>query len=111
MNDLLNDQKIHYIVKDYKRMYEGFHALVEENKSLRAKNASLAEKIGFLRHDLLKAKAEREKKLDGATKGLLNNCHCQIDSLKTKANRVIEQIEALAKTYGDIDSEIRKNYD
>jgi len=27
MSDIVEDSKVHYIVKDYKRMYEGFHTL------------------------------------------------------------------------------------
>ena len=37
MSDILEDQKIHYIVKDYRRMYNGFHALREEKEELQRK--------------------------------------------------------------------------
>ena len=37
MSDILEDQKIHYIVKDYRRMYNGFHALREQKEELQKK--------------------------------------------------------------------------
>ena len=59
MSDIVEDSKVHWIVKDYRRMYEGFHALVEENKALRQEVKELKLKVEHLHSELdKKEKAE-----------------------------------------------------
>ena len=111
MSDLLDNQKIHYIVKDYKRMFDGFHALVEENKELRSiiekKDHEIATLEAFKKQKIAKQVIVQEKKLDGDIKGLLNNSLCQINSLHAKASLLKEQTEKLTKTLVELDKLIR----
>ena len=109
MSDIVEDSKIHYIVKDYKRMYEGFHALVEENKALRKEVVELRLKVEHLHNNLeKKEKAEAKKKVDGTVKGMLNDSMCQINALHNKAKQFIEQTERLSKNIEELDKELRK---
>ena len=109
MNDILEDQRIHYIVKDYQRMYEGFHALVEENKDLRKQVEELKTKVYHLHNELdKKEKIEAKKKLDGIVKCMLNDSMCQVNSLHNKARQFIEQTERITKTIEELDKELRK---
>ena len=112
MSDIVEDNKIHYIVKDYKRMYEGFHGLVDENKSLRKKVDDLYTLVEHLRSELDKKKvAEAKKKPDVNVKGVLNKLNesmCQINSLHNKATQFIEQTQRLSKNIEELDKELRK---
>lgn len=112
MSDIVEDSKIHFIVKDYKRMYDGFHALVEENKALKEmlekKEQAIANLEAFKRQKITKSVVVQEKKLDGTIKGKLNEALCQVNSLNDKAKKIIEQSEKLMKTIKQLDEEIRK---
>jgi hypothetical protein len=112
MSDIVEDSKIHFIVKDYKRMYDGFHALVEENKALKEmlekKEQAIANLEAFKRQKITKSVVVQEKKLDGTIKGRLNECLCQARSLNDKAKKIIEQSERLMNTIGELDNQIRK---
>jgi cell division septum initiation protein DivIVA len=108
MSDIVEDSKVHYIVKDYKRMYEGFHTLVKENKDLRKMVDELQKKVEHLHSELdKKEKIEAKKKIDGAVKGMLNDSMCQIYALHNKAKQFIEQTERITKTIEQLDKEIR----
>ena len=108
MNDIVEDSKVHYIVKDYKRMYEGFHALVKENKDLKKMVGDLQKKVVNLQTELDKKKVKVEKKVDGSVKGMMNDGLCQVNAIHNKAKLFIEQTERLAKTLEQLDKEIRK---
>ena len=45
MSDLLEDQKIHYIVKDYRRMYNMHNTLIDYVKQLKVENEHQANRI------------------------------------------------------------------
>ena len=59
MSDLLQDQKIHYIVKDYRRMYNEHNALIEELKGLKDKAEHKDNRI----RDLEKQVEKRDKQI------------------------------------------------
>lgn len=108
MGDINDDSKVHYIVKDYKRMYEGFHALVDENKSLRKKVEELQEKVNHLHSKLGKEEQAAKKKADGEVRGTLHDSLCQANALHSKAKQFMEQAEKLTKTLEKFDRKIRK---
>lgn len=109
MSDILEDQKIHYIVKDYQRMYTGFHALVDENKELKNKVEKYEKRIANLESDLAKKQqAEAKKKLDGLVACLLNNSLAQVNALCNKALQTKEQAERLSKELEELNIELRK---
>lgn len=109
MSDIVEDSKVHYIVKDYKRMYDGFHTLVEENKALRKQNEELKLKVMHLQSELdKKEKVEDKKKLDGEAKRYLAESISQANSLYNKAKVFFEQTERLSKNLEDLYIELRK---
>lgn len=110
MSDILEDQKVHYIVKDYKRMYDGFNALVKENKELKDKIEKSNKRVAQLEKQLENQKKQTaaKKKVDGTTLNLLNSSLCQINSLYNKAVQFVEQTERLTNNIEELDIEIRK---
>lgn len=109
MSDILEDKQIHFIVKDYRRMYNGFHTLVEENKELRKQVETLEKKVVKLQSEVdKKEKVEVKKILDGAAKCMLNDSLSQVNSLYNKAKQFIEQTERLSKRIEELDKELRK---
>lgn len=110
MSDIIEDQKIHYIVKDYQRMYNGFHALVDENKELEKKVDKYEKRIANLESELAKKQqAEaKNKKLDGLVACLLSNSLAQVNALYNKAVQTEEQAERLSKGLEELNIELRK---
>lgn len=110
MSDIIEDQKIHYIVKDYQRMYNGFHALVDENKELKKKVDKYEKRIANLESELAKKQqAEaKNKKLDGLVACLLSNSLAQVNALYNKAVQTEEQAERLSKGLEELNIELRK---
>lgn len=111
MSDLLEDQKIHYIVKDYQRMYNGFHALVQENKELRGTVEQLKRQVANLQ-EFKKKKLEKqvvvmEKKAKSSTLSTLNDSLAQINSLHNKALAFVTQLEKLTTNINVLDKIIR----
>ena len=96
MNDLLEDQKIHYIVKDYRRMFNNFWALKEKNKILCDTISEKDNEIMLLRakvNELKKAKPD-EVIPKGRIKGLLNDLEAMTKSM---TNRLDQQASQIAK--------------
>lgn len=109
MSDIIEDQKIHYIVKDYQRMYNGFHALVDENKELKKKVDKYEKRIANLKSELeKKQQAEEKNKLDGLVACLLSNSLAQVNALYNKAVQTEEQAKRLSKGLEELNIELRK---
>lgn len=83
MSDILQDQKIHLIVKDYKRMYEQHNQLVSLGKQLQQELIEKDKELLRVRTELnnIKAKGLPDDKPIKAIKGQLNE-------LKTRANSI-----------------------
>lgn len=103
MSDIVEDSKIHYIVKDYKRMYDGFHALVKENKALRKQNEELKCKVEHL-HSELDKKEKHEAKKDPNKKifGVLNEIEARSHAIVNDLQKRIESLNGIIKNAEEI---------
>ena len=105
MSDILEDQKIHYIVKDYQRMFNGYHSLKEQIQEL---NKTIYEKDKEI--ILLRSRVNELKKKDvdalplqtKAVKGKLseletrnNSMYNTLDKLMSQAKKNSENIEEI----------------
>lgn len=103
MSDIVEDSKVHWIVKDYKRMYDGFHALVEENKALRKQNEELKRKVEHL-HSELDKKEKHEAKKDPNKKifGVLNEIEARSNSIANELRKRIDSLDGIIKNAEEI---------
>ena len=103
MSDIVEDSKVHYIVKDYKRMYEGFHALVEENKTLRKKVEELQKKVVNLNSQLdKKEKVQSAKRCDKRIKGSLNEIEARTNAAINEFKKRIDSLNGIIKNAEEI---------
>lgn len=93
MSDLLEDQKIHFIVKDYRRMFNEYQTLktvIEQQvDSLEKKD----KEILSLRAKVNELQAVKPKKVTGSIKGKLTELECKSRSIIEKLRKSIEQEE------------------
>jgi len=103
MSDIVEDSKVHYIVKDYKRMYEGFHTLVKENKDLRKMVDELQKKVEHL-HSELDKKEKHEAKKDPNKKifGVLNEIEARSHAIVNDLQKRIESLNGIIKNAEEI---------
>ena len=93
MSDLLEDQKIHYIVKDYRRMFNNYWALKtiieEQEKALNEKD----KEILLLRSRIneLKQEHSKEELPKGKLKGILNEIESITNSMNAKLQQGVSQ--------------------
>lgn len=82
MSDILEDQKIHNIVKDYKRMYEQHDQLVAIGKELQSELIAKDKELLRVRTELnnIKAKGLPDDKPIKAIKGQLNELETRVNS-------------------------------
>lgn len=98
MSDIIEDQKIHYIVKDYRRMFNNYQALKavieEQNNSLKNKD----KEILVLRAKVNELKKEHpvEELPKGRLKGLLNEIESITNSLSAKLQQSASQAEKIS---------------
>ena len=110
MSDIVEDSKVHYIVKDYKRMYDGFHALIEENKALKKEVDVLQTKVEKLQAKLEKYKNEEAKKEKAETKknpnkriiGVLNEIEARSNAIVNDLQKRIESINGIINNAEEI---------
>ena len=96
MSDILEDQKIHYIVKDYQRMFNGYHALKDEIKELNKTIYEKDKEIILLRsrvNELKKKDVETLPLQTKAVKGKLNEIETRTDSLTKQMEKLIAQAQ------------------
>lgn len=102
MSDLLEDQKIHYIVKDYRRMYNQHGELVKELKRLQDEAFHRENRIRDLERQVENLKNQilpESPKLPKEIKGLLNEVETTIDASMRKLEK---RIAALTKASANI---------
>ena len=101
MNDILEDQKIHYIVKDYRRMFNNFWALAESNQILRETIMEKDKEILLLRARVNKLKKEKPKEEQlpkGKLKGILNNIEFITSSMQSRLQQTVSQAARISNS-------------
>lgn len=102
MSDLLEDQRIHNIVKDYKRMYEQHDQLIKIGKQLQEELIAKVKEFVRVRTELndLKAKLQNDKPLK-EVKG-------QLGEIETRANSIAKNIEIATERINGIKDNIKQ---
>ncbi len=102
MSDLLEDQRIHSIVKDYKRMYEQHDQLIKIGKQLQEELIAKDKELLRVRTELndLKAKLQNDKPLK-EVKG-------QLGEIETRANSIAKNIEIATERINGIKDNIKQ---
>ncbi len=102
MSDLLEDQRIHNIVKDYKRMYELHDQLIKIGKQLQEELIAKDKEFVRVRTELndLKAKLQNDKPLK-EVKG-------QLGEIETRANSIAKNIEIATERINGIKDNIKQ---
>lgn len=94
MSDILDDQKLHYIVKDYRRMYNAFWSLKEINQVLHNTINEKDKEILILRARVNELKnAPKEPEIPSGLKKKLGEMDNQVNSIISKANKIMENVE------------------
>lgn len=101
MSDIVEDSKVHWIVKDYKRMYEGFHALVEENKALKKEVIELRLKVEHLNNDLEK-KVESKKSPNKKIKGVLTEIEARSNAIYNDLKKRMDSLDGIIKNVEEL---------
>lgn len=102
MSDILEDQKIHYIVKDYRRMYNEHGELIKELKRLQDEAIHKDNRIRDLERQVENLKNQtppEPPKLHKEVKGLLSEAETTIDASMRKLEK---RIAALTKASANI---------
>ena len=102
MSDILEDQRIHNIVKDYKRMFDEHDQLVAIGKELQSELIAKDKELLRVRTELnnIKAKGLPDDKPLKAIKGQLNE-------LETRVNSTVNNIQIATKRLSDIIDNIK----
>ena len=101
MSDILEDQKIHYIVKDYRRMFNNFWALAESNQILRDTIKEKDKEILLLRarvNELKKEKPKEEIFPKGKLKGILNDIESITNSMQNRLQQTVNQAARISNS-------------
>jgi chromosome segregation ATPase len=103
MSDILEDQRIHNIVKDYKRMFDEHDQLVAIGKELQSELIAKDKELLRVRTELnnIKAKGLPDDKPLKAIKGQLN-------VLETRVNSTVNNIQIATKRLSDIIDNIKQ---
>ena len=103
MSDILEDQRIHNIVKDYKRMYEQHDQLVALGKQLQQELIAKDKELLRVRTELnnIKAKGLPDDKPMKAIK-------CQLNELETRVNSTANNILIATQRLGNISENIKQ---
>ncbi len=91
MADILEDQRIHNIVKDYKRMYEQHDQLVAIGKELQKQLIAKEKELAAVNDELKDVKAKAKAKIAPDEK-LLKNIKGQLGELETRVNSTAHNI-------------------
>ena len=99
MSDILEDQKIHNIVKDYKRMYEQHDQLVAIGKELQSELIAKDKELLRVRTELnnIKAKGLPDGKPLKAIKGQLNELETRVNSTVHNIQTAIQRLEGVSE--------------
>lgn len=97
MADILEDQRIHNIVKDYKRMYEQHDQLVAIGKQLQSELIAKDKELLRVRTELNNIKA---KGVPG--KETIKSVKSQLSELETRVNSVAQRLEGISENIKQI---------
>lgn len=99
MGDIITAQTIHYVVKDYQRMFNAFHALVEENKELREKVERQGKRLstlqGKVQSNVSNLSAKTLKGQVNAMKSLLDSANGHLNKAQTRLSDISKLLEKL----------------
>jgi chromosome segregation ATPase len=98
MSDILEDQRIHNIVKDYKRMYEQHDHLVAIGKQLQEELIAKDKELVRVRTELnnIKAKDSPDKKQIKAIKGQLSELETRVNATANNVLKAAERLEGIS---------------
>ena len=93
MSDILEDQKIHYIVKDYKRMFEQHNQLVKACKEYQDLLQKRDKRIRDLEKQVENLKQAPPPPPPVNLKSTLAEMQNQLNSIISRASKTIDNIE------------------
>ena len=104
MSDILDDQKLHYIVKDYRRMYNTFWSLKEINQELHNTINEKDKEILILRARVNELKNEHPKEQlpVGKLKGILNEIESLTNSMNNKLQQSVSQSQKISNNIEEL---------
>lgn len=98
MNDILEDQKIHYIVKDYRRMFDQHQTMIKSLKDYEKLLHTRDVKIRELERQVEYLKDNPPvPKPSGQVKSLFNDVEAQLNSTINNLDKRIEQLNKMAE--------------
>jgi chromosome segregation ATPase len=110
MSDILQDQKIHLIVKDYKRMYEQHEQLVAIGKELQANLIAKDKELLRVRTELnnIKAKGLPDDKPLKAIKSQLSELESRVNSTANNISIATQRLLAVTENIKQIKQLLNK---
>lgn len=93
MSDLLEDQKIHYIVKDYRRMYNNYWILKDIIKEQERLLDDKDREIMILKAKKKELESGSFKKMSGQVKNKMDVLECRSNALVERLRIAVEQLE------------------
>ena len=100
MADILEDQRIHNIVKDYKRMYEQHDQLVAIGKELQKQLIAKEKELAAVKDELEDVKKKIKSALDDkppkTIKGQLCDFETQLDSVKRNILKETQRLDSVS---------------
>jgi chromosome segregation ATPase len=110
MSDIIEDQKIHLIVKDYKRMYEQHEQLVAIGKELQANLIAKDKELLRVRTELnnIKAKGLPDDKPLKAIKSQLSELESRVNSTANNISIATQRLLAVTENIKQIKQLLNK---
>ena len=113
MSDILEDQKIAYIVKDYKRMFDRYDAVVKRGKELeeavKARDALIVElrgQINSQKNEIANLKGIQNQNPDKRARGVLNQIECRANAVYNHLKKTCDSLEGITKDVDELRSYI-----
>lgn len=104
MSDLLEDQKIHYIVRDYRRMYNSYWTqktiIEEQDKSLMEKDKEIL--ILRAKVNELKKEHPQDTMPKGKLKGILNEIETISNSMNARLSKNVSQASKISNNIEEL---------
>ena len=110
MSDILEDQRIHDIVKDYKRMYDQHDQLVAIGKQLQNELIAKDKELMRVRTELnnIKSKGVPGKETINAVKGQLSELETRVNSTVHNIQKVVHSLEGITENIQKIKELIKE---
>lgn len=94
MSDIITDQTIHYVVKDYRRMYNNFWTLVETNQSLHASLEKKEKEVLSLKAKIEELQKEASQpKIPSSLRSILGEMKSQLTSVQSRVDKVMNHVD------------------